>query len=119
MNLEEDCTISGNIANCNIVAVVAGITTTDSETETVSPFEIQGGSTIAAAANPTGGASDASPVPSPAPSSGSSTRSSGASQTDSGTSGAPAPTHTDNGVGKLQSGAAGLLAVGMALSVLL
>ncbi|EKM55259.1 uncharacterized protein PHACADRAFT_255749 [Phanerochaete carnosa HHB-10118-sp] len=127
LSLDEDCAISDGIANCNVVAVIAGVTSSSAVTETVSAFELQGGNTVAAAsATPASGASsDASSTPTSAPASAPSGESSAgktaASQTGSGTSGtnAPAPTQSDNGVTRLQAGAAGLFAAAVVFSVLL
>ncbi|GJE87048.1 hypothetical protein PsYK624_031310 [Phanerochaete sordida] len=126
LDLNADCTIDGTNANCVAVAVVAGVTTTETLAETVSGFEVQGGSTIAGGAAPTpaSGASGAS-GPTSAPSAGSS-GANAASQTASNTagagsssSGAPAPSQTDNGVGRLRAGAAGVVAAGLAAAALL
>lgn len=117
MHLEEDCTIVDGVATCNIIDVEGGMTTSGVETETVSAFAVQGGGATAApasgatpaAAAPTGGASSGAAAGASTPS--------GASQT---SSGGPQPTQTQNGVSKLQSGAAAaVFAVGMSLAVLL
>lgn len=126
LDLNADCTLSGdNNADCVAVVVEAGVTTTMTMAETVSPFEVQGGSTIAggaAAPTPASGASGVS-APTGAPSGSSSAGSNAPSQSGSSTSGtgAPAPTQSDNGVGRVHAGAAAgfVAAAGVALSVLL
>ncbi|KAK7693920.1 hypothetical protein QCA50_003494 [Cerrena zonata] len=81
--LNEDCAINGNIADCTVVAVVDGTTTTDTAQDTVSPFEIQPGSV----------ATSAGSQATPAPSSGASTSgSSGSSQAGSTPSGGASQT---------------------------
>lgn len=97
--LNEDCSINGNIADCTVVAVVDGTTTTDTAQETIAPFEIQPGSVA------TSGGTQATPAPSSGASvsgslsgsQASSTPSGGASQTS-----APVPTgsqaNNNNGV---------------------
>lgn len=68
MYLSQSCTIGANsIANCVVVAGVSGSTTTDSLTETASPFAIQGGGTLSGVTVPTG--APTSPVPGSNPSS--------------------------------------------------
>ena len=130
MYLNEDCAISDGVATCTIIAGVEGVTTTDTEIETVVPFTVQGGgsgatptSAPSAGSGASGGGASQTSTPASTPSSGSGATggtSNTAASTGSSSSGAPAPTQSDNGVGKVQSGiAASAFAVGMTLIGLL
>ncbi|CAL1705476.1 unnamed protein product [Somion occarium] len=96
LDLNENCAINGNLADCTVVAAVDGTTSTDFVTETVAPFEIQGGPALTSGGSvPSVTSSPTSGVPSGTSASGGSqagsTPSGGASQTSAPPAGNTAP----------------------------
>ncbi|KAI0693327.1 hypothetical protein BC835DRAFT_1415961 [Cytidiella melzeri] len=98
LDLDEKCAINGDIADCTAVAAVDGITTTEAETVTVAPFEVQGSVDAAgsSAASATPSSSNAASTPSTTPSAGSGA-SSGPVATGSSSSLSPSPSAQSSG----------------------
>jgi len=99
LSADEQCRISGGLADCTVVIVQDGVTSTDVDQETVSPFVVQGGTAAPAPTSGPGLGTSAPGSPTSAPSGGSSVSappntSSGGS---SSTSGAPSPSQSTNG----------------------
>ena len=116
LSLNENCGINGNIADCTVVAVAEGSTTTVTVQETISAFEIQPGSAA------TSGATKSTA----APSSGASASGSGTSQAGSTPSGgasqtsAPVPTNTQgNNNAGVKLGASSFFLISGGLTALL
>ncbi|PSR77594.1 hypothetical protein PHLCEN_2v7784 [Hermanssonia centrifuga] len=102
--IQENCGINGDTAECTALLVTGTYTSTYITEETVVPFEVQAGSSVApsdGASVPTSALSAGSTVPTAAkptsPPIGSSTQSSS-------TSSSPAPTNSENSVAKLARG---------------
>ena len=116
--LSEDCAINNGVAVCTAVASVAGVVTTDVETETASGFVVQGNTATAAAtgANSGSAAATGSAGSNTAAATGSSATAgsaatSGASQT--GSAGASQTSASGNGNGAGRMGASMGLSLGV------
>ena len=96
MGGDEKCNINGAEADCTAVIVVDGTTSTEAFTETVAPFEVQGGGSLSGS-NPAPATSTPTASIPTQTSAGSSTPSAGASAATTQSTGAPAPSTTANG----------------------
>ncbi|KAF8589203.1 hypothetical protein K439DRAFT_1405270 [Ramaria rubella] len=115
------CSISGSIANCNVVASEDGSLTTLTDTETVAPFLVQGGSTTTGAGASSGPSSTASSG-SPAQTNISGQATAGSTPAPSGpqsTASATVPTTTTKSPNGAHHTVRGLLSVTLVVGVLL